>query len=118
MTKRGKAATVVVVSLVVTAIHVATPAGPHSWHFVHLVAQKLYFVPILLAVAWLGRAGAGDGETEVSRFAASAVDSGVGAGGEGAGWRFTTGRLPAQPVRSCAKTNNRKKERRRAGFTV
>jgi putative nucleotidyltransferase with HDIG domain len=57
MTKRGKAATVVVVSLVVTAIHVATPAGPHSWHFVHLVAQKLYFVPILLAVAWLGRAG-------------------------------------------------------------
>jgi hypothetical protein len=24
------------------ALHVAAPAGPHSWHVLHLVAQKLY----------------------------------------------------------------------------
>ncbi len=34
-----------------------TPAGPHGWHWVHILLQKLYFVPILLAAATLGRRG-------------------------------------------------------------
>jgi len=38
----------------VAAIHAATPAGPHEWHMVHVVAEKLYVLPLLLAAAWLG----------------------------------------------------------------
>jgi len=41
---------------VVATIHAATPAGPHSWHLVHVVAEKLYVLPLLLAAAWLGLA--------------------------------------------------------------
>lgn len=42
------------------ALHALTPAGPHAWHWLHLVAGKLYFLPILLAAAWFGgRATAG-----------------------------------------------------------
>ena len=40
--------------LAAAAVHVAAPAGPHSWHVLHLVAQKLYYVPIVLAAGWLG----------------------------------------------------------------
>ena len=41
-------------------VHALTPAGPHAWHWLHLVAGKLYLVPILLAAAWFGtRATAG-----------------------------------------------------------
>lgn len=38
----------------VAAIHAATPAGPHEWHLIHVVAEKLYALPLLLAAAWLG----------------------------------------------------------------
>ncbi len=36
------------------ALHAIAPAGPHSWHWLHLVAQKLYYLPILLGAAWFG----------------------------------------------------------------
>ena len=36
------------------AVHVALPAGPHSWHWLHLLAQKLYYVPILMTASWFG----------------------------------------------------------------
>jgi len=39
---------------VAAALHALTPAGPHAWHWLHLVAGKLYFLPILLAAAWFG----------------------------------------------------------------
>ena len=35
-------------------LHWASPVGPHSWHWVHLFAQKLFFVPVLMAAAWFG----------------------------------------------------------------
>lgn len=42
------------------ALHAFTPAGPHAWHWLHLVAGKAYLFPILLAAAWFGtRATAG-----------------------------------------------------------
>jgi len=31
--------------LLTAAVHVVLPAGPHSWHWLHLLAQKLYYVP-------------------------------------------------------------------------
>jgi len=40
--------------LAAAAVHAAAPAGPHSWHVLHLVAQKLYYAPIVLAAGWLG----------------------------------------------------------------
>lgn len=40
--------------LAAAALHAATPAGPHSWHALHIVSQKLYYAPILMAAAWLG----------------------------------------------------------------
>lgn len=39
---------------VAAALHALSPAGPHAWHWLHLVAGKLYFLPILLAAAWFG----------------------------------------------------------------
>jgi hypothetical protein len=45
---------------VASLLHLLTPAGPHLWHWPHLVAGKLYFLPILLTAAWFGlRATAG-----------------------------------------------------------
>lgn len=38
----------------VFALHWATPSGPHEWHWVHLFAQKLLFLPILMCAAWFG----------------------------------------------------------------
>lgn len=35
-------------------LHALTPAGPHPWHWLHLVAAKLYYLPIVIAAAWLG----------------------------------------------------------------
>lgn len=40
--------------LLTAAVHVALPAGPHSWHWLHLLAQKLYYVPILMTASWFG----------------------------------------------------------------
>ena len=36
------------------ALHAFTPAGPHAWHWLHVVAAKLYYIPIVIAAAWLG----------------------------------------------------------------
>ena len=55
---RGKILLVVVVTAVVSLLHFLTPAGPHAWHGLHLLYQKLYYVPILMATAWLGVRGA------------------------------------------------------------
>ena len=40
--------------LLTAAVHVVLPAGPHSWHWLHLLAQKLYYVPILMTASWFG----------------------------------------------------------------
>lgn len=44
-------------TLATAGLHWATPAGPHTWHWAHLVAAQLYYVPILLAAAWFSRRG-------------------------------------------------------------
>jgi HD-GYP domain-containing protein (c-di-GMP phosphodiesterase class II) len=53
-----KAALIVGVVAAVTVLHVVTPAGPHPWHGFHILYQKLYYVPVLLASAWFGGRGA------------------------------------------------------------
>lgn len=41
----------------VSFLHFLTPAGPHALHWLHLLYQKLYYVPILMAAAWFGMRG-------------------------------------------------------------
>lgn len=42
----------------VAAAHFSAPTAPGAWHWIHLAAQQLYYVPILMAAAWLGTSGA------------------------------------------------------------
>ena len=56
-TSRGKILLVVVATAAVSLLHFLTPAGPHAWHWLHLFYQKLYYVPILIAAAFLGIRG-------------------------------------------------------------
>ncbi len=44
----------VAVTVAAAGLHATAPAGPHAWHWVHLLAQRLYYVPILMAAAWSG----------------------------------------------------------------
>jgi response regulator RpfG family c-di-GMP phosphodiesterase len=55
--RQTRAAIVALAILATTALHWATPAGSHPWHWTHLVAEKLYFVPLLLAAAWFSWRG-------------------------------------------------------------
>lgn len=52
--KGGLAA--IAVSIVAVA-HFITPAGLHGWHWLHILFQKLFYLPILMAAAWLGIRG-------------------------------------------------------------
>jgi HD-GYP domain-containing protein (c-di-GMP phosphodiesterase class II) len=42
----------------VATVHALTPAGPHSWHWLHVVSAKLYYLPILLSARGFGFPGA------------------------------------------------------------
>ena len=44
--------------VIVATIHALTPAGPHSWHWLHTFAAKLYYLPILLSARSFGLRGA------------------------------------------------------------
>ena len=49
---------VAAVTAAVATVHALTPAGPHSWHWLHVVSAKLYYLPILLSARSLGPSGA------------------------------------------------------------
>ncbi|MEW6719682.1 MAG: HD domain-containing phosphohydrolase [Thermodesulfobacteriota bacterium] len=42
---------------VVAAAHFLMPSGLHGWHWLHILFQKFFYVPILMAAAWLGLRG-------------------------------------------------------------
>ncbi len=49
-----------VVALVVFAVasaHFVTPAGLHGWHWLHILLQKLFYLPILMSASWFGLRG-------------------------------------------------------------
>lgn len=54
---RWRAGTVAFVVLAVALGHFVTPAGLHGWHWVHILLQKLFYLPILMAAAWFGLRG-------------------------------------------------------------
>ncbi|MEW6366191.1 MAG: HD-GYP domain-containing protein [Acidobacteriota bacterium] len=43
--------------MVASALHFSLPVGVHSWHWLHLLAQKIYLLPVLMAAAWFGLKG-------------------------------------------------------------
>lgn len=43
---------------IVTAFHFLIPTEPHSYHKIHIVLRKLYFLPPVVAAAWFGLRGA------------------------------------------------------------
>jgi hypothetical protein len=49
---------VAAVTAAVATVHALTPAGPHSWHWLHVVSARLYYLPILLSAWTFGIAGA------------------------------------------------------------
>ena len=60
MTRRYRRLAVVTGVVAAGLLHALAPAGPHAWHWLHLLAGKLYYLPIVLAAAWFGvRATAG-----------------------------------------------------------
>jgi hypothetical protein len=48
---------VVFVVLAVALGHFVTPAGIHGWHWLHILLQKLFYLPILMAAAWFDLRG-------------------------------------------------------------
>jgi hypothetical protein len=53
-----RAAVVALVVFAVASGHFVTPAGLHGWHWIHILLQKLFYLPILMAAAWFGLQGA------------------------------------------------------------
>lgn len=52
--RRARLTWIVAMFVLAAILHFAAPVGSHSWHWVHLFAQKLFFIPILMAAAWFG----------------------------------------------------------------
>lgn len=44
-------------TLAIALLHFTAPTEPTPWHWLHLFAQQLYYVPILMAASWLGIRG-------------------------------------------------------------
>src|SRR5512139_818276 len=42
---------------VIAVAHFVTPPGAHGWHWLHILLQKLFYLPILMAAAWFGFRG-------------------------------------------------------------
>lgn len=56
--RRAAQASVAAGVLLTGIVHAITPVGPKGWHWLHLVAEKFYLAPIVMAAAWLGPSGA------------------------------------------------------------
>ncbi len=54
---RLKILLVVVVTATVSLLHLLTPSGAHEWHWLHILYQKLFYLPLLMAAAFLGVPG-------------------------------------------------------------
>lgn len=43
---------------IIALLHYLTPTEPHTYHQIHIVLRKLYFLPPIIAAAWFGLRGA------------------------------------------------------------
>lgn len=52
--RRKRVLSVLLIIIGTTAFHLLAPTTSHAWHNLHLLAERLYYLPILLAAAWFG----------------------------------------------------------------
>ncbi len=43
---------------IIALLHYLTPTAPHTYHTLHIILRKLYFLPPVIAAAWFGLRGA------------------------------------------------------------
>lgn len=55
---RRRLVALLVLAFALGLVHVVVPAGPHEWHWLHLVLRKLHYVPIVAAAFVAGWRGA------------------------------------------------------------
>ncbi|MDD2733622.1 MAG: HD domain-containing protein [Desulfuromonadaceae bacterium] len=55
---RSKIIFLVSVIGIIAIMHYLTPTEPHSYHKLHIILRKLYFLPPVMAAAWFGLRGA------------------------------------------------------------
>jgi len=59
--RKGAAAKVAIVCILVTLIgslHYIIPTEPQTYHIIHIILRKLYYLPPVMAAAWFGLRGA------------------------------------------------------------
>ena len=56
--KRTRIAILVLSVVFVSLLHFIVPTEPHTYHKIHIVLRKLYFLPPVIAAAWFGLRGA------------------------------------------------------------
>ncbi|MCL5966839.1 MAG: HD domain-containing protein [Deltaproteobacteria bacterium] len=54
---RKRMGLIAALTALIAILHFTTPAGPHGLHWLHLLLQKSFYVPILMAAAWFGMRG-------------------------------------------------------------
>jgi putative nucleotidyltransferase with HDIG domain len=55
---RNKIILLVSVIGIIAVLHYLTPTEPHTYHKLHIILRKLYFLPPVMAAAWFGLRGA------------------------------------------------------------
>lgn len=55
---RGKILSLGLMIALIGLLHYLTPTEPHSFHKLHIILRKLYFLPPVMAAAWFGLRGA------------------------------------------------------------
>jgi putative nucleotidyltransferase with HDIG domain len=55
---RNKIIFLAIVIGIIALLHYLTPTEPHTYHKLHIILRKLYFLPPVIAAAWFGLGGA------------------------------------------------------------
>ena len=55
---KGKIIVLVLLTGTITFLHFLVPTDQHTFHIIHIVLRKLYFLPPVIAAAWFGFRGA------------------------------------------------------------
>lgn len=58
MSTKGKIIVLVLLTGTITFLHFLVPTDQHTFHIIHIVLRKLYFLPPVIAAAWFGFRGA------------------------------------------------------------
>ncbi|WP_298267403.1 HD-GYP domain-containing protein [Geobacter sp.] len=56
--RKTRIALLIFTVVIVTLFHFLVPTTPHTYHKLHIVLRKLYFLPPVMAAAWFGLRGA------------------------------------------------------------